>query len=113
MPLWEKGQSANPGGRPKRLAEVEELARSHTTTAINALAAIVKNPKQHASARVKAAEVLLDRGYGKPRQDMRIQQVDEFDGVTDEALREQVVAVLTERDRKVARRHRGDPGTVH
>ena len=32
-----KGQSGNPGGRPKELRDVIELARSHTTDAIKTL----------------------------------------------------------------------------
>jgi two-component system, NtrC family, sensor kinase len=31
---WQKGQSGNPGGRPKVLQEVEEAARQHTPAAI-------------------------------------------------------------------------------
>ena len=67
--VWTKGgPSPNPGGRPKAIAEVVELAREHTTNAIEKLVEIINNPKANAQARVKAIEVLLDRGYGRPAQ---------------------------------------------
>ncbi len=34
---FQKGQSGNPGGRPKVMADVQELAREHTPAAINTL----------------------------------------------------------------------------
>ena len=74
---WSKGQSGNPGGRPKGVAEVEQLARTHAPEAIAALVKIVKSEKSPPQARVSAASVLLDRGYGKPRQDMRVQHVEQ------------------------------------
>ena len=63
-----KGQSGNPGGRPKVVAEVKELARAHTGEAIETLVSIMTNPKSAPAARVSAANALLDRGYGKPPQ---------------------------------------------
>ena len=63
-----KGVSGNPGGRPKVLADVQELARQQSPEAINTLVAIMQNEKAPPAARVAAANALLDRGYGKPTQ---------------------------------------------
>jgi hypothetical protein len=65
---FKKGQSGNPGGRPKVVAEIKELARAHTGEAIETLVSIMTNPKAAPAARVSAANALLDRGYGKPPQ---------------------------------------------
>jgi len=65
---FQKGQSGNPGGRPKEVAEVRELARQYTEEAVDTLATIMRNGKEPAAARVRAAESILDRGYGKASQ---------------------------------------------
>jgi Family of unknown function (DUF5681) len=65
---FKKGQSGNPGGRPKVVAEIKELARKHTGKAIETLVSIMANPKAAPAARVSAANALLDRGYGRPAQ---------------------------------------------
>lgn len=63
---FKPGQSGNPGGRPKDVGEVIELAREHTTTAIKRLVYWMnhENPK----ASVAATQAILDRGWGKPVQ---------------------------------------------
>jgi hypothetical protein len=62
------GQSGNPNGRPRVLADVQNVARDYSTEAIETLAGIMRNPKAPAAARISAACALLDRGYGKPSQ---------------------------------------------
>lgn len=65
---FEKGKSGNPGGRPKVIADLRDLAREHTVDALNALTDIMQNPQSTDAARVSAACAVLDRGYGKPSQ---------------------------------------------
>jgi hypothetical protein len=65
---WQKGQSGNPGGRPKVLGDLQEQARQWSGEALDALREIAINKDAPPSARVSAAVALLDRGYGKPLQ---------------------------------------------
>jgi len=63
-----KGVSGNPGGRPRVLADVQELARAKSPKALDTLEAIMLDEKAPPAARVAAANGLLDRGYGRPTQ---------------------------------------------
>ena len=57
-----KGQTGNPGGRPKAEVDVVAIARRNGPEAIQMLAEIMRNPKaSEVSARVSAANSLLDR----------------------------------------------------
>lgn len=71
---FKKGQSGNPGGKAPIVTSdgksITEIAREHTQDAINTLASICKTPTEPAAARVSAAQHLLDRGWGRPKQDI-------------------------------------------
>jgi len=65
---WQKGQSGNPGGRPKVIGDLQEQARQWAPEALEALREVATSKDAPPSARVSAAVALLDRGYGKPAQ---------------------------------------------
>jgi hypothetical protein len=65
------GQSGNPGGRPKEIGQVRDLARQHTTLAVKTLVHVMQHGTKDA-ARVAAAQALLDRGWGRPQQTMDV-----------------------------------------
>ena len=63
---FKKGQSGNPGGRPKADVAVQDEARKHTVQAIKTLVACLNAKAEN--TRVAAATALLDRAWGKPTQ---------------------------------------------
>jgi hypothetical protein len=61
---WQRGQSGNPAGKPKAFCEMQRLARSHSTEAIDRLVEIMRN-KKAGNLSLRAAEILLDRAWGR------------------------------------------------
>jgi hypothetical protein len=84
---FRKGISGNPGGRPKVLSEVRELARAHGAGAVAELGRLALKAKSEA-VRVAACRELLDRGYGKPEQhaSVDLDKRDATDWTTDELV---------------------------
>ncbi len=62
---FRKGQSGNPGGRPKVIAELRTLAREYAPEAMKELAQFAVKARSEA-VRVAAIRELFDRAYGKP-----------------------------------------------
>jgi hypothetical protein len=62
-----KGQSANPGGRPALFPEFREECRSHSPKALAKLLEALREPGASAQS-IKAAELILAYGWGKPTQ---------------------------------------------
>ncbi len=67
---FEKGKSGNPGGRPKEVAEVRELAKKHGPAAIKRLAKLMTSENERTA--VAACEAVLNRGYGRPPQSVTL-----------------------------------------
>lgn len=69
---FKKGQSGNPKGRPKKIPELDKLLADvlgEEKNGLTAAEAILKALlSKAAKGDVRAAEVLLDRAYGKSKQ---------------------------------------------
>ena len=69
---FKPGQSGNPSGKPKGTSEFRELCRSHTPDCVARLRELLDHKDGRVA--VRAAEVLLDRGWGKPAQTVRVEE---------------------------------------
>lgn len=67
---FKKGQSGNPAGRAKPSAEELDLRAAARLKAPEALITIIQlmTESQNDAVKLKAAEIVLDRGYGKATQ---------------------------------------------
>jgi hypothetical protein len=92
---FKPGQSGNPDGRAKITLPdgrtLTDLAREHTADAVQALVDVLDKADSSDAAKVSAATAILDRGWGKPRQDLGI-----------ELINDESAAVLLERARQRA-----------
>ncbi len=71
-----KGNNANPNGRPKKLPKLDELLaevlgeEKDGITAAKAILSVLRGKATKGD--VRAAELLLDRAYGKSKQNLEI-----------------------------------------
>jgi len=87
---FQPGQSGNPNGRPKNVGDVRRIARTYSEDALKTLAEIMQDKDIAPPARVAAAQCLLDRGYGKPTQQVELSVSSAFDELSDEDLDEYI-----------------------
>ncbi len=78
---FKKGQSGNPNGRPKKLPEIDKLLADvlgEEKDGVSAADAILRKLRAMAAqGNIRAAEILLDRAYGKAKQstDITLNQI--------------------------------------
>lgn len=88
---FKPGQSGNPSGVRKAKVSVVRLARKYTQSAVNTLHEIMTDPRAMALARVKAADILLDRAWGKAPQAIALATID---GGNHQIARDALAALL-------------------
>ena len=70
---WKKGQSGNPKGRPKSMPDLKDALMTvlgqvqNDQNALEAMLTVLRSKALKGDT--KAAEILLDRAYGKPKQE--------------------------------------------
>ena len=87
---FKKGQTGNPNGRPKKLPSLDKVLANVLGTADDdfskAEAIIIALQKQALKGNVRAAEVLLERGWGK------VKDVHEHTGMDGAPIALQIIA---------------------
>ena len=71
--MWEKGQSGNPSGKARRDAAILRRLDTLTLKAVDAYAKILSDNDATNSERLQAANAVLDRVLGKPKQQITSQ----------------------------------------
>lgn len=87
---WQKGHSGNPTGKNAGYFAFQQLARDNSEEALNKLIDIMRTGCDRDALR--AAEIIIERGYGKAQQHINI--TDEVDGMSDEALLTEAARIL-------------------
>ena len=63
---WQPGQSGNPNGRPKKVQTIAQLAEDASEAALKKLIKLIDSDKDQVA--LAAAQAVLDRSMGKPKQ---------------------------------------------
>ncbi len=75
-----KGQSGNPGGRPKKTAAEEkaiEMLKELTPEAVEVVVGILRSEKTSAYAKLQAAEIIFNRAMGRPETYLKVDHTEE------------------------------------
>lgn len=74
---WQPGQSGNPGGRPKGLAKRVRDAVEDGENIVSFLTTVLADQSESTRDRIAAAQILMERGWGKAPQLIDVEQTSE------------------------------------
>jgi hypothetical protein len=77
-PAWKKGMSANPGGRPRELKLYRDACKAHTMEALEYMVNVMRDGDQDTRNRLWAAEMIINRAYGKASSEREVEAMDAF-----------------------------------
>ena len=69
---FKKGVCPNPAGRPKMPAEIRDAFKSLAPESLEVLRKIMQSDESRDNDRIRAIEIILNRGYGTPVQSIEI-----------------------------------------
>ncbi len=95
------GRSPNAGGLSPEKRELIDLARERSPAALDKIFAIMNDETVPPAVQLAAAGMILDRGYGKPRQSVEVEK----QGRT---LEELLLAIYEARPKQAQERAEGD-----
>jgi hypothetical protein len=90
--IFDDATAPRPKGNPGSLWKVREFAKKYTVNAIVTLVQIMEDEDVPAAARVSAADHVLNRGWGKPVQQVEVGGVGDFTDMSDEELEQFIAA---------------------
>lgn len=85
------GETRNPNGKPPSMnKELKEAFRDHTMDALETLVEIMLDKRARNFDRVRAAECILDRGWGRPNQQVEVDVLHNVPIVFNEILKNEI-----------------------
>lgn len=81
---FQKGQSGNPNGRPKRTAVIKEMALDASPDAFRRILELAQSDDERVA--FVACQEILNRAYGKPTQALQVQDVRDVIDLTNDEL---------------------------